>query len=310
MNVHADPRPLAVIVTYNGMQWLDRCLGSLLDGSVAVDMVVVDNGSTDGTVEAVRDRYSQVELVCAERNLGFGQANNVGLRKALELGSPHVLLLNQDAWLTPGSLENLVRMAKQHPQFGILSPMHLNGPGDRLDHGFSEYIVPSRCPGLYSDMVLGRPRPDPYPVSFVNAAAWLISRKCLRTVGGFNPVFFHYGEDDNYLDRLHYHRLQAGIVAGAWVHHDRGEREVNPYFADPALLRARQLKTAFADPNKDRDLSAELSALRRKTWKYLFSLQRAEARRVMAERQELKNAVLPQLIAERERCKKPGETFL
>jgi GT2 family glycosyltransferase len=305
-----DPGTTAIIVTYNGMPWLDRCLGSLLDASMAVDILVVDNGSTDGTVEAVRERYPQVELVCTEHNLGFGQANNIGLRKALESGAPHVLLLNQDAWLTPGSLELLVRTAEQHPQFGILSPMHLNGAGDRLDQQFSYYIEPNRCPGLYSDMVLGRSRPDPYPVTFVNAAAWLITRKCLRTVGGFNPNFFHYGEDVDYLQRLRYHGLQVGIVSGAWVHHDRGERQANPYFDDPALVRARELKLAFADPNKDRDLSAALVALRRKTWKYLFTLQRTEARLVMAERQALKDAVLPGLIADRERCKQPGETFL
>lgn len=252
---------LAVVVTYNAMPWVDRCVGSL--GS-AVHILVVDNGSTDGTQDRIRTAFPEVELIQAEENLGFGQANNIGLRKALQLGAPHVLLLNQDAWLTPGSLDRLVNMSEQHPHFGVLSPMHLNGPGDQLDVGFSNYIVPKQCPDLVSDLVLGTPREDPYPITFVNAAAWLITMKCLRTVGGFNPNFFHYGEDVNYLHRLHYHGLQTGIVAHAWVHHDRGGRQANRYFDDPVLRRGRQLKMAFANPNTERSLSAELDALKRK----------------------------------------------
>ncbi|MBX2982317.1 MAG: glycosyltransferase family 2 protein [Flavobacteriales bacterium] len=310
MSKHVDPRPLAVIVTYNGMLWIERCLASVLESIGAVDIVVVDNGSTDGTQDRIRTAFPEVELIQAEENLGFGQANNIGLRKALHSDAPYVLLLNQDAWLTPGSLERLIHMSEQHPQFGILSPMHLNGAGDRLDERFAEYIVPFKCPDLYSDLVLGKVRPDPYPVSFVNAAGWLITRKCLRTVGGFNPNFFHYGEDSNYIHRLQYHGLRTGIVPSAWMHHDRSERQANPYFDDPVLLRARQLKIAFADPNMDRSLTGELAAFKRKVRKFVFSLQRTEARIAMAEWKELHDAVAPQLIRDRERSKQPGETFL
>ena len=73
---------VVVVVTYNGMQWIDRCLESLRGASQSVHTVVIDNGSTDGTVQHIERQFPEMELIKAEKNLGFGQANNVGLRIA------------------------------------------------------------------------------------------------------------------------------------------------------------------------------------------------------------------------------------
>ncbi len=60
---------------------------------------------------------------------------------------------------------------------------------------------------------------------FVNAAIWLLSKNCIETVGGFNPCYFHYGEDDNYLERVKYHNLKIGILTTAFAVHDREEND-------------------------------------------------------------------------------------
>ena len=88
---------LTIIVTYNGMKWLDRCLGSLRESSLKTDVVAVDNGSTDGTPEYIAANFPEVQLHCTGENLGFGRANNVGLQKAVAEGYDYVYLLNQDA---------------------------------------------------------------------------------------------------------------------------------------------------------------------------------------------------------------------
>ncbi|MFN6178835.1 MAG: glycosyltransferase family 2 protein [Flavobacteriales bacterium] len=299
----------AIVVTYNGMQWVDRCLGSLRASLLPVRTIVVDNGSTDGTPAHIEQHFPEVELVRAERNLGFGQANNRGMRMALDRGDDHVFLLNQDAWVRPDTIGRLVERAAAEPGHGVLSPLHLNGAGDALDLAFSNFIIPQRCPGLYSDLALGRAAGRTYVAEFVNAAAWLITRQCLLTVGGFNPTFFHYSEDDDYLHRLHFHGLKCGIVPAVTVHHDREERKENPYF-DLRVWRIRKLKLRFADPSKDHDPAAE----RRKLWfdllRGLLALRKGE---VLVARDQLKmhtEADLASVVRTRELSRAKGPTFL
>lgn len=273
----ADGRVVCVVVTYNGMAWLDRCLGSLIASSAPVHVIVVDNGSTDGTVDHIRRAFPEVELIPTAENLGFGRANNVGLRLALDRGAGHVFLLNQDAWVQPETIAELIRAAREHPTFGVISPMHLNGTGTALDGNFSSYIIPARCPGLYSDLVLGHPHDAPYPVQFVNAAAWLITRNCLETVGGFNPSFFHYGEDDNYLARMHFHGLKAGVMPSAWIHHDREQRNGSPHFED-FTTQVRKALITYSDPACRKHIKVEVNKLRRTMIQCLCSAQRTAFR--------------------------------
>ena len=97
-------RILAIVVTYNGMKWVDRCLGSLVMSRTPADVIVIDNGSQDGTQEYIAENYPEVKLVSTGENFGFGKANNIGLKHALEKGYEYVYLLNQDAWVYPDTL--------------------------------------------------------------------------------------------------------------------------------------------------------------------------------------------------------------
>ena len=78
-----------------------------------------------------------------------------------------------------------------------------------------------------SDLCLNKVS-DIYETKFVNAAAWMISRKCLEMIGGFDPLFFHYGEDYNYCQRVQYHGLKVGIVPSSSIYHNR-EFKVEKY---------------------------------------------------------------------------------
>ncbi|WP_055445283.1 glycosyltransferase family 2 protein [Lacinutrix himadriensis] len=209
-----------ILVTYNGMQWLNTCLQSCKNYSV----IIVDNASTDETVTFIQNNYPNVTLLKQTKNLGFGQANNLGIRYALDQGAAHVFLLNQDAYLIGNVLENLMTFQKANPTYGILSPIHITGDKQRLDTNFSKYMLKEKTGKFYSDFVLGNPLAKVYEVPFVNAAAWLLSRECLETVGGFDPLFFHYGEDDNYCQRIIYHGFKIGVLPKVFVIHDRGNR--------------------------------------------------------------------------------------
>ena len=219
----------SIIVTYNGMQhnWIQTCLDSLLASSVKTEIIVIDNGSIDGTIDLIQKKYPQVDVMLANANLGFAKANNIGIKKAYEQGADFIFLLNQDAWVEEKTIERLVEAFQQLPEAGIVSPVHLNGSKTHLDYGFVNYITPPNTPDFISDLYFNRLQ-DFYETSFVNAAAWLIRRECIEKVGGFDTLlFYHYGEDYNYCQRVIYHGSKLYIATTTTICHDREERKGN-----------------------------------------------------------------------------------
>lgn len=303
-------RVFAVVVTYNGAAWVDRCFGSLRDSGTGCQVIAVDNGSTDGTVERIRSGFPDVELIRAERNLGFGQANNRAMRLALARGATHVFLLNQDAWLAPGALPALLEASERWPEHGILSPLHLNGSGDALDIEFANEIEPRRCPGLYSDLVLGRARSEPYPLKFVCAAAWLITRRCLEVCGGFSPLFFHYGEDDDYCARVLHHGFRIGVLPTARIHHDREHRGENPYFTQERGWIIRKLKLRYAAPGSGLDLAAERRKLRIRMLRALLTGDRLAYGIAKDNLRLMREARLEDVLRHRSLTLQPGAHYL
>lgn len=216
------PKIAAIIIGYNGKRWLEKCFGSLFRSSVPLRVMVIDNGSTDGTVEKLKSDFPEVTVIENNTNLGFGRANNIGLKLALEENSDYALLLNQDAWIQPDTIDRLVHVHQSNPDYGVLSPIHLSGSGETLDHKFNEFLRRDQGIDLLNDLLVGgKEVRDIYPFKFINAAAWMISRECLERVGGFDPIFPHYGEDNDFLNRCFYHGLKLGVVPGTYIYHDR-----------------------------------------------------------------------------------------
>jgi len=117
-----DPNVWVIVVNWNGREHLETCFGSLERQTYAArHVLLVDNGSSDGSVEFVRERFPHVEIIENTRNLGFCDANNQGLRRAIEAGAQYAVLLNNDTEADPRWLEELVRAAEQSPQTGALA---------------------------------------------------------------------------------------------------------------------------------------------------------------------------------------------
>ena len=237
----------AIIVTYNAMRrgWIDRCLGSLAESTVPVTAIVVDNLSTDGTREHVPSRWPDAVWLPQERNLGFGQANNVGMRYALEHDADYVLLLNQDAAIAPDALAEMANAAKG--QKVLLSPMQLNGDGTSIDQMFRN-VLHMADNGLLEDFIIRHEAKATYPTGIFAAACWLMPADMLREVGGFNPLFFHYGEDDNYQSRTRYHGYCNIVVTKAMMYHDREEHGNVKVFNKNKMRR--ELLVTVCDINK------------------------------------------------------------
>ena len=200
------PSVYVILVTFNGVQWLEKCLSAIAQSSVPLKIIAIDNGSTDGTV-AVLNQFSFAETVALNENLGFGKANNLGIRKALQKGADYVFLINQDVYIYPTTVEELLNQVQS--KYGILSPVHFSNDGKTLDKNFSRYWNSSMSSALVDS------------VEFVNAASWFIAADVITKVGFFEPLFSHYGEDRNYTDRIHANGLEIGVVSNAKIIHDR-----------------------------------------------------------------------------------------
>lgn len=215
---------LVIIVTYNAMEWIDRCLQSINDSEGFVDTYVIDNGSSDGTQQHIKTVYPHVYFVQSQENLGFGKANNIGFRHAIENNYEYVYLLNQDAWVFEDTLRTMVDVMESNPDYATLSPMQISASG-KIDFSFvANCCSEMACPGLISDIFNGQLK-DLYTVTKTMAAHWLIPVRVLRKVGGFSPSFPHYGEDNDFQNRTVFFGYKNGICPTVKAVHDREYRQ-------------------------------------------------------------------------------------
>jgi len=243
-----------IIVTYNGMKWIKDCLESILKSSIPIDIITVDNYSSDGTVEFIKSNFPQVNLIDQKENLGFGKANNIGISLALKTSSDYVFLLNQDAFIEEDTIEKLIEMSQKHLEYGILSPVHADGSGTKLDESFYYYISKASDNSFISDFMLNKTKKDIYSLPMINAAAWLIPKITLENVGGFDTSFFLYGEDDNYCQRVLYQNFQIGIVPTAFIRHDSENNNTKAIIKGSEKYYAKflnQIKVAYGNVNTD-----------------------------------------------------------
>lgn len=187
-------------------------LEHVASSTIPLELIAVDNNSTDDTVQILAS-YPGIRLIQQTENLGFGGANNIAMELAVQEQADYIFLLNQDVYLRADTLQQLIAVHQHHTRYGILSPIQLAKDGVKLDAAFVKYL--KRIPAAV------RLQKSVLPVRFINAASWLISSECLHKVGLFHPVFFHYGEDNNYASRAQYHGFLVGVVPGVSVIHDR-----------------------------------------------------------------------------------------
>ena len=256
----------AIIVTYKGRQWYDKCFSSLLESTIPVEIVVIDNASGDGSADYIRERFPHITLICSDKNLGFGQANNLGMRYALDNGCDYVFLLNQDAWVEPDTVEKLIDIHSRNKDYGILSPIHLTPDKSSIEKGLLTYLDDYKTTdrALFEDLYFNRLK-NLYQSSFINAAVWLLPRITLETVGGFDPIFFHYEEDDNYLQRVMYHNLKVGICPFATAVHDCDNKGVRIYSSEEEERRRHSfLLVRYTDVTKNVSIRKDLLSFLRK----------------------------------------------
>jgi GT2 family glycosyltransferase len=203
----AAPDVSVIVVTWNALPWIEQCLESVS----AYDTLVVDHGSTDGTLEFVRERFPAVRVL-EQPNRGMGGGNNTGMRAA---SGRYFFLLNSDAWVVGDALDRLVAFADEHPDAAVVGPKLLNPDGTlqrsvraeptlwRLatEYLFVRKLAPwsRRLNPLY---VGGFRHDEVVEAEWLYAPALLVRREAVDVVGPFDEDFFMFSEETDWLTRF------------------------------------------------------------------------------------------------------------
>jgi len=223
----AEPSVVAVVVTFDALPWIEQCLDSL----AGVETVVVDNGSSDGTVAFVRERYPDVRIVESE-NRGLGAGWNIGLRATT---STYALLLNADAWLTEGALGRLTAFAVSRPRAAVVGPRLRNPDGtlQRSVRGFptlwrlvTEYFflrkVAPRSSVFNAFYAGGFDHDEVREVEVVMGACILLRREAVEEVGYCDEDYFLFSEETDWCYRFREAGWEVVFFPGAECVHVRG----------------------------------------------------------------------------------------
>lgn len=225
--VNSLTRVTVVVVNYNSGVWLERCVTNLRGRrSRHPDVIVIDNASSDGSVEKLPD-WPGITVRRAHRNLGFGRGVNQALRS---VETEYVLVINPDCLIVPTALARLVEDMDAHPEAGMVSGRVFDMSGNEQRGSrrrlptrgqvLAEVLPFSRRPGI--DLT-DQPAPtDPVEVEAVSGACMLMRMQALNEVGGFDPGFHMHFEDLDLMARLRMAGWQIRLEPAVIISHAGG----------------------------------------------------------------------------------------
>jgi GT2 family glycosyltransferase len=221
-NSSGVPRVAILVLNWNAWEITCDCLRSLahLDYD-NYEVAVIDNGSTDGSVQKLRHQFANLTMLENGANLGFAAGNNVGVRYALERGAQYIFLLNNDTVVSPSCVSAMVRIAQSDSKIGILNPkIYYSDPPDRIWYAggsFSPWFGFARHNGMKkrSCDVRGSTR----EVTFITGCAFLIKAEVIRRIGLLDESFFMVCEDTDWSIRARRAGFKAVYVAEAEIRH-------------------------------------------------------------------------------------------
>lgn len=222
----SKPKLSIIIVNWNTKDLLRDCLTSInqTKEELALEVIVVDNGSTDGSVQLIKSEFLDVKLIANKENLGFAKANNQGIRKA---GGDYMLLLNSDTELKPKALSNLVNFASKEKKAAVVGPKLLNPAGPAqlstrnlptISRAVKEYWLGQK--GAYDGYVPSGNKA--IEVEAVVGAAMLIPKKVIDQVGLLDERYFFYYEDLDFCRRVRRAGFKVYYLPTAEIIHYHG----------------------------------------------------------------------------------------
>jgi GT2 family glycosyltransferase len=226
----SEPFVVTVILNTNRREDTLACLASLERGTYNNHKVIVlDNNSSDGSVEAIRSSFPAAQIIKLQKNLGYAGNNNVGIAAALALGAEWVFVLNEDTMLAPDCLSQLVQVGNSDPHIGIVGPM--------VYHYNESTVIQSAGGKLGRDWQawhLGQNEPDrgqfplPHRVDWISGCAILVRRQAIEQIGMLDERFFYYWEETEWCLRARKFGWRILHVPQAKLWHKGVQRDYQP----------------------------------------------------------------------------------
>jgi GT2 family glycosyltransferase len=234
-----------IIVNWNAAAYLPAALAALFaaQDDFSMEVLLVDNASTDTSVSLVRARFPQVEVLENHENKGFAAANNQGLARAR---GRYILLLNPDTEMPATTLRTFVAYLEAHPQVGVVGP-RLQARGGKIQGGAAGYdpspstifnfstflyrLLPTRFKGLWLPRSLYK-QSEPIPVDWVSGACMMVRREAYEAAGPLDERYFMYSEDVEWCRRIRQAGYRAVCLPNVRVTHHIGgsSRQLGPEF--------------------------------------------------------------------------------
>ncbi len=210
-----------VLVNWNGYEDTAVCLESLknLDYSNYL-VIIVDNGSVDGSEEKLRKNYPQHTILQSSANLGFAGGCNLGIRRALQEHCDYVLLLNNDTRTEPNLITELVKTASSNDSIGITSgKVYFEHPPDRIwCYGGSFNVNTGSARHFLNEQQAAQPLKEPIYL-YLPACLWLLKKECIESAGFLSEKFFHLAEDVEYCVRIQQKGWKLALTPKAVIYH-------------------------------------------------------------------------------------------
>lgn len=226
----SQPYIITVILNTNRRDDTLACLDSLERNTYTNHhIIVLDNASSDGSVEAIRARFPKVEIIPLTSNRGYAGNNNVGIRAALEQGADWVFVLNEDTILDANCLERLVAVGESDARIGIVGPMvyHYDEPtviqsaGGRLGRAWESQHIAQNEPDTEQFRA-------PHDVDWISGCAILVRRQVIEQVGMLDERFFYYWEETEWCLRSSQAGWRITHVPQAKLWHKGVQRDYRP----------------------------------------------------------------------------------
>lgn len=220
-----SPKVFIVVLNYNGQDCLKRCLSSVFKTDYEnFEVIVVDNGSVDGSLEMARQHFSRAIFIKNEVNLGFASGVNVGIRFALERMADYVVLLNYDTVVDANFLTKLIEAGQTKPKVGILSPLIFTGQNKEVWFAGGKIVWPK----MRTKHFFSVSQNTPYVTSFISGCAMTIKAEVFEKVGLFDEDYFLYWEDADFSFRARKKGFELLMVPESWVYHFEKSEEQKP----------------------------------------------------------------------------------
>ncbi len=228
-------RPLVyvLVLNYGSLEDTIQCVETLrrLDYP-EVRILVIDNASPDGSGEALGRRFGEAEFLPLPTNTGYAGGNNAGIRVALERGAEYVFVVNPDIRVAESTVSRCVELMEGDRTIGAVNPIQLDGDGDRLDEKFREGIFVRH---RFAEPAVPIVEERSWDTLTLYGAALMVSRETLGRVGGFDPLFFAYGEEEDLARRIRLKGLRLVVTSAGVVRHLRTKEGRASDFVRPLL---------------------------------------------------------------------------